>query len=155
MNARITSFFFAAGVSIATRPRQWLLGAFLVFLVFTSGVGYPGLKNESRGDKLWFPADTQAQDDLRYVDQYYGAEARFGEVILKPKDGGSALRPAVLASLRSLVDAIEATAVQWDGATLAWDDQCSRSARRAPSRTSRRRSPPPPTTTRRRRSSPS
>ena len=124
VNARITSFFFAAGVSIATRPRQWLLGAFLVFLVFTSGVGYPGLKNESRGDKLWVPADTQAQDDLRYVDQYYGAEARFGEVILKPKDGGSALRPAVLASLRSLVDAIEATAVQWDGATLAWDDQC-------------------------------
>ena len=33
VNARITSFFFAAGVSIATRPRQWLLGAFLVFLV--------------------------------------------------------------------------------------------------------------------------
>ena len=124
INGVITGFFFKVGFSIAHSPRKWLIGTFLVFLVFASGVAYPGLTNENRGDKLWVPADTQAQDDLKYVDGYYGSEARFGEVIVKPADGGDALRPAILAAALVVVARIEAATVEWDGATLAWTDQC-------------------------------
>ena len=124
INGAITGFFFKVGFSVARSPRKWLIGTFLVFLVFASGVAYPGLTNENRGDKLWVPADTQAQDDLKYVDGYYGSDARFGEVIVKPSDGGDALRPAIVAAMLTVVARIEAAAVEWDGATLAWNDQC-------------------------------
>jgi hypothetical protein len=33
-----------------------------------------GLKNENRGEKLWVPANTQAQADKRFVDSYFGSE---------------------------------------------------------------------------------
>ena len=124
INGAITGFFFKVGFSVAHSPRKWLIGTFLVFLVFASGVAYPGLTNEYRGNKLWVPADTQAQDDLKYVDGYYGSDARFGEVIVKPSDGGDALRPAIVAAMLTVVARIEAAAVEWDGATLAWTDQC-------------------------------
>ena len=138
INGAITGFFFKVGFSVARSPRKWLIGTFLVFLVFASGVAYPGLTNENRGDKLWVPADTQAQDDLKYVDGYYGSDARFGEVIVKPSDGGDALRPAIVAAMLTVVARIEAAAVEWDGATLAWNDQCFKTGPRAPSRTSAR-----------------
>ena len=124
INGAITGFFFKIGLSIGCNPRKWLVGTFLVFLVFASGVVYPGLTNENRGDKLWVPADSQAQDDLKYVDGYYGSEARFGEVIVKPADGGEALRPAIVAAMLTVVARIEAATVQWEGATLTWREQC-------------------------------
>ena len=126
INSTMTGFFFKVGFSIARSPRKWLIGTFLMFLVFASGIAYPGLTNENRGDKLWVPADTQAQDDLKYVDRYYGSEARFGEVIVKPSDGGDALRPEILAAMLTVVARIEAATVEWDGATLGWTDQCFR-----------------------------
>ena len=141
INGAITGFFFKVGFSVARSPRKWLIGTFLVFLEFASGVAYPGLTNETRGDKLWVPADTQAQDDLKYVDGYYGSDARFGEVIVKPSDGGDALRPAIVAAMLTVVARIEAAAV--NGTARRWRGtiESSRRAPRAPSRTSARFSP--------------
>ena len=124
VNGAITGFFYSTGLSIGRNPRKWAFATFFVAVIFGAGIGFPGITNESRGDKLWVPADTEAQDDLKYVDQYYGPEARFGEVILKPTDGGDALRPTILDALATLVAGVEATTVEWEGATLSWEDQC-------------------------------
>ena len=124
VNGAITGFFYSTGLSIGRNPRKWAFATFFVAVIFGAGIGFPGITNESRGDKLWVPADTEAQDDLKYVDQYYGPEARFGEVILKPADGGDALRPTILDALATLVAGVEATTVEWEGATLSWEDQC-------------------------------
>ena len=124
VNGALTGFFFRVGLSIGTTPRKWLVGTFLVFLVFTTGVAYPGLTNENRSEKLWVPSDTQAQKDLTYVDGLYGSDARFGEVIVKPADGESALRPEIFEKMKTLVARIEAATVEWDGKTLTWSDQC-------------------------------
>lgn len=121
INGALTGFFFKVGLSIGHNPRKWLFGTFLVFLIFTTGVAYPGLTNENRSDKLWVPADTQAQKDLTYVDGYYGSDARFGEVIIKPVDGGDALRPAIITALATLILRIQAATVEYDGLTLTWD----------------------------------
>ena len=117
VNGAITGFFYSTGLSIGRNPRKWAFATFFVAVIFGAGIGFPGITNESRGDKLWVPADTEAQDDLKYVDQYYGPEARFGEVILKPADGGDALRPTILDALATLVAGVEATTVEWEGAT--------------------------------------
>ena len=124
INGAITGAFFSLGHGIAASPRKAALCALALCLVCAGGIGYPGLENESRSEKLWIPADTQAQDDKAYVDNYFGTEARFGEVIIKRADGTSVLTPATLNSMQTLVDKIEAASVVYDGATISWTDQC-------------------------------
>ena len=124
VNHALTGGFFRLGYSVAKNPYKYALGSFLICLMLTVGIFAPGLTNENRSDKLWVPSDTQAQDDNKYVSQFYGAEARFGEVIVKKAGGGDVLDPAVFAAVKTLVDRIEATSMQWDGATIGWQDQC-------------------------------
>ena len=56
-----TGGFYRLGYNIGKKPRMTIGFTFLLTLLFALGMGFPGLKNESRGDKLWVPTDTQAQ----------------------------------------------------------------------------------------------
>lgn len=124
MNGALMGFYFKLGFSIGSRPRSWALGTLILCLLLTTGIFMPGLKNENRGEKLWVPSDTQAQADKRFVDTYYGSEARFGEVIIKATGGGNVLEPTVFAGLATLVAGIEATSIVYEGTDITWDDQC-------------------------------
>ena len=124
VNGALTGAFFRLGYSVAKNPYKYALSSFIVCLLLTVGIFAPGLTNENRSDKLWVPSDTQAQDDNKYVSSHYGAEARFGEIIVKKAGGGDVLDPAVFAAVRTLVDGIEATSMTWGGETIGWEDQC-------------------------------
>jgi predicted RND superfamily exporter protein len=115
VNGALTGAFFRLGYSVAKNPYKYALSSFIVCLLLTVGIFAPGLTNENRSDKLWVPSDTQAQDDNKYVSSHYGAEARFGEVIVKKAGGGDVLDPAVFAAVKTLVDGIEATSMTWGG----------------------------------------
>jgi len=124
MNSALTGAYFTLGYNVGKRPRTTVALALLLCIILSAGIGYPGLKNESRGDKLWVPGNTQAQADKRYVDSYFGADARFGEVIIKKAGGGDVLDPAVFAGVATLVNAIQATSIMWQGENITWDKQC-------------------------------
>jgi len=126
MNGNLMGAYFRLGYSIGSRPRSWIAGALVLCLLLTIGNFAPGPKNENRGEKLWVPAGTQAQDDKVFVDSLYGSTARFGDVIVKVPGGGDALEPKIFALLATLVARIEATSIMWDGKNITWEEQCYR-----------------------------
>ena len=58
VNGAITGFFYSTGLSIGRNPRKWAFATFFVAVIFGAGIGFPGITNESRGDKLWVPRPT-------------------------------------------------------------------------------------------------
>ena len=65
---------------VSCRPCASVCTFFLCILL-AGGLGFPGLANESRGDKLWVPTNTQAQADKSFVDQHYGNGVRAVQVV--------------------------------------------------------------------------
>ena len=124
VNGRLMGFFYNMGYSIGTRPISWALVTLLLCIILSAGIAFPGLKNENRGEKLWVPSDTEAQDDKVFVDSYYGSEARFGEVIVKAEGGGNVLTPIIFGQVATLVAGIEATSIMYEGKNVTWNDQC-------------------------------
>lgn len=57
----MTSFFSTLGRLVAKRPYLTLLLSIIVVILGMSGISV--IEEESRGDKLWLPSNTQAQDD--------------------------------------------------------------------------------------------
>jgi len=49
----LTGGFYRLGYNIGKKPRMTIGFTFLLTLLLALGMGFPGLKNESRGDKLW------------------------------------------------------------------------------------------------------
>lgn len=61
VESRMKSFFSTLGRLVAKRPYLTLLLSLFVIILGTSGISV--IEEESRGDKLWLPSDTRAQDD--------------------------------------------------------------------------------------------
>ena len=122
LNGTLMGSYYKMGYAIGSRPMRWVVATLLLCILFASGV--MNLKNENRSEKLWVPGDTQAQDDKVFVDNYYGSEARFGEVIVQKAGGGDVLNPTVFAALATLVSKIESTSIIYDGKNITWEDQC-------------------------------
>ena len=118
--------FYALGRASASRPWTMIACTVVLCVIFSGGVGYPGLKNENRGDRLWVPTDTPAQDDKTFVDTYYGAETRFAQAILTKTDGSNVLTPEGLTALRTVATGVSAVSITWEGATYGYNDHCYR-----------------------------
>jgi len=117
--------FDALGRMSAEKPWR-VIGASAAFcLVCAVGLGAPGLTNENRGDKLWVPDGTPAQADKALVDEHYGKETRFAQLILKSTTvGANVLTPEGLAALEDIASQVRATSIEWDGSTYAFTDHC-------------------------------
>lgn len=61
IESRMTGFFSRLGEIVATHPYKTLAIAFIAVIIGGSGISI--LEEESRGDKLWLPSDTRAQND--------------------------------------------------------------------------------------------
>jgi hypothetical protein len=84
-------------------------------------------QTENRGEKLWVPSGTVAQENKEYVEQYFGSNARVEQFLLKFSDGDSVLSPDAFDAafaLHNKVVAVEADNPEAVGETLTWDNYC-------------------------------
>lgn len=102
IDRRLRMVFFRLGYFIAHRP--WLI--ILVMLVISLGAvaGVLRLKSESRGEKLWVPQGSRAQDEKRVVDAKFGSYRRFSQLLFVGKNDGDDI--GTRAALLSLVDVL-------------------------------------------------
>jgi len=126
MNAALGGFYHRLGLSVGGSPYITVVCTFFLCILLAGGLGFPGLANESRGDKLWVPTNTQAQADKRFVDQHYGNGARIGLVISSDPDGGDVLTPKFMNNLKSLYDELQTVTAEYGNMTLTWENQCHR-----------------------------
>ena len=61
IESRMTGFFSSLGRAVANSPGRTVLLSFIGVIIGMSG--FRILETESRGDKLWLPTGTRAQDD--------------------------------------------------------------------------------------------
>lgn len=106
----IERFFQRTGSFIGNRP-WWLMLASIVVLVICL-VGLTQFEEENRGEKLWVPGGTQAQEDKDFVEDNYLKFARFQQVLLSriPRGDNVLTREAFdkLLELHNKVIAVEA-----------------------------------------------
>ena len=119
--------FYALGRLSARYPWRMIAASWMFAVLLASGLGARGLKNENRSEKLWVPSNTQAQGDKTYVDTYYGSETRFAQVVLKSTTAGeNILTPAGLDALNTVITAVRAASITWEGSTYSYNDHCYR-----------------------------
>jgi Niemann-Pick C1 protein len=117
--------FDSLGRMSAAKPWRVIGASALFCLACAAGLGAPGLTNENRGDKLWVPDGTPAQADKALVDEHYGKETRFAQLILKSTTvGANVLTPEGLAALENVASQVRATSIEWEGSTYAFTDHC-------------------------------
>ena len=127
VNNALGAKFYALGRLSASYPWRVIAASLTFALILAVGLGVPGLKNENRSEKLWVPTNTQAQSDKAYVDTYYGSETRFAQVILKSKTAGeNILTPAGFTALNTLITAVRAAKITWEGSAYTYSDHCYR-----------------------------
>jgi len=118
---RVDSFFNAKflkiGSFIGRRPGVSI--AMSLLLVVVCGAGFSQMKSESRGDKLWIPQGTRAQQDEAKYTVHFPPLVRVNDMLLEAKasDSGGALTKEFLAAAIDLHVKIEALSFKGDNLT--------------------------------------
>jgi len=119
--------FYTLGRFAARYPWRMISASLFVTLILSIGLAFPGLKNENRGEKLWVPTNTQAQEDKVFVSANFGSETRFAQVILRSStSGANVLTPAGLDALNTVVNNVRAASITWQGGAYGYNLHCYR-----------------------------
>jgi len=128
----VAAGYARVGALAGTRP-WWVIGGCVVLMLVMAS-GFAGFKNETRPDKLWVPASSQAQDDKAFVEDNFTKGSRVVVAQLVARDGASdVLVPETMARLeevRAATAAVTATATVAGaaGVAVAYDTACSENA---------------------------
>jgi len=90
--------FYRIGLFVGTRPCT-SIGLTMLFILVCMG-GFSQLKAESRGDKLWIPQGTVAQDDQASFNSYFPPLSRMEMVMLEAKSGSMVDKKALIAAMK-------------------------------------------------------
>ncbi|CAM9184613.1 unnamed protein product, partial [Scytosiphon promiscuus] len=123
----MTNFFSRLGELVALNPGRTVLLALVGVVIGLSGV--TTLETESRGDKLWVPDTSRAQDDYATYLSYFPKDGRENLVIAVPSDGGSdALSKDNLVRALELFQQVSSIAITYEGVEYSFEDLCVESA---------------------------
>eukprot|EP00903_Cladosiphon_okamuranus_P017671 g16272.t1 len=126
IESRMNGFFSRLGELVAVHPGKTVLLALIGCMVGMSG--FTVLEQESRGDKLWVPTGTRAQEDFAAYLSYFPKEGRQNLVIAVPSDGGNVLTKANLGRALELFEEISTITATVDGQEYSFTDLCVESA---------------------------
>lgn len=121
----MSGFFSKLGRGVGINPGRTLILALIGCLIGMSG--FSVIENESRGDKLWLPTGTRAQDDWASYIQYFGREGREEHVITVPSDGGNVLTKENLVRAMDLFTGISEITIAYEGSDYSFEDLCVQS----------------------------
>eukprot|EP00241_Pyramimonas_parkeae_P004525 CAMPEP_0114239316 /NCGR_PEP_ID=MMETSP0058-20121206/8394_1 /TAXON_ID=36894 /ORGANISM="Pyramimonas parkeae, CCMP726" /LENGTH=882 /DNA_ID=CAMNT_0001351487 /DNA_START=50 /DNA_END=2698 /DNA_ORIENTATION=- len=132
LNQTLSNGFYKVGMFVGTRPLASLCTALLITI--SCGMGLIELVRvgeETRDDKLWVPDNSQAQDDKKFVEKYYGNEFRVAVFTSNTnKDTEEAtgskniLQPTVFDELYTTWKVMQNVSVEYNGTTLFLNDVC-------------------------------
>ena len=122
----ISGFFNAVGSFVGRNPLKAIALCFL--LTALCGIGFLRFKTENRGDELWVPQGTTAEEETNQYEIYFASTSRFNNLILQGKASTSnnvLSKDALLDALR-LHKAIATGVSTVDGEDYTLPDLCTR-----------------------------
>eukprot|EP00752_Nemacystus_decipiens_P002680 g2506.t1 len=123
---KMNAFFSRLGELVAIYPGRTVLLALVGCMIGISGISV--LEEESRGDKLWVPTGTRAQEDQATYNSYFPKEGRQNLVIAVPAGGGNVLTKQNLQRALELFQKISAISITFEGQEYAFADLCIESS---------------------------
>eukprot|EP00752_Nemacystus_decipiens_P003771 g3472.t1 len=126
IESRMNAFFSRLGELVAIHPGKTVVLALIGCMIGMSG--FSVLEEESRGDKLWVPTGTRAQDDYGTYLSFFPKDGRQNLIIAVPSDGGNALTKENLMRALDLFEAVSDITVTVEGQEYTFADLCVESA---------------------------
>eukprot|EP00549_Striatella_unipunctata_P000485 CAMPEP_0118715154 /NCGR_PEP_ID=MMETSP0800-20121206/26691_1 /TAXON_ID=210618 ORGANISM="Striatella unipunctata, Strain CCMP2910" /NCGR_SAMPLE_ID=MMETSP0800 /ASSEMBLY_ACC=CAM_ASM_000638 /LENGTH=902 /DNA_ID=CAMNT_0006621239 /DNA_START=79 /DNA_END=2787 /DNA_ORIENTATION=- len=121
----IAGFFKRIGSFVGSRPRLTIFLAIL--LTIFCGGGFVRWETENRGEKLWVPQDTTAEQETEDYQSYFASTSRFNTMLISPASGDNILTKGNLEEAMKMHLAIETGVANVDGIDYALADLCTKS----------------------------
>ncbi|CAN0219603.1 unnamed protein product [Pylaiella littoralis] len=122
IESSMSAFFSRLGELVATHPAKAVLLSLIGVMIGMSG--FSVLESESRGDKLWLPTGTRAQEDYATYLSFFPKQGRENLVIAVPSGGGDVLSKENLGRAFALFEEISAISITYEGQELSLADIC-------------------------------
>lgn len=90
-------YFYKIGFFVGSRPFS-SIGISLLFILALCA-GFSQVYSETRGDKLWIPQGTEAQDDQATFDKYFPRMSRMEDILLEAKSNSILDKPALISAM--------------------------------------------------------
>jgi Niemann-Pick C1 protein len=121
----ITAFFASVGSFAGHKPKKTI--AFAIALTVVCGAGFARWETENRGEKLWVPQDTTAEQETIMYERYFESTSRFNSIIVQSSasDTNVLEKESLLAAMR-LHQGIETKTSSVDGEDYDLLDLCTK-----------------------------
>ncbi|CAG9462334.1 unnamed protein product [Pedinophyceae sp. YPF-701] len=125
----IDKAFFKLGGLVGRNPIKVAVGVFVFVLLWLAGLAR--FTNETRSEKLWIPADSEAQDDKVFAEEQYPSIVRPQVVLMSDTSSTrNVLTKQALDQMFNVDRAVRAVAVPYTGpdgvtTTLTYANRCS------------------------------
>ncbi|EEC49912.1 predicted protein [Phaeodactylum tricornutum CCAP 1055/1] len=120
----IQGFFYSLGAFVGSKPRQ-TIGMAILFTV-VCGAGFVRFETESRGEELWVPQDTRAEQETLMYESYFNSSTRFNTMIVQAANpGGDVLTKEILLESMLMHSEIATKQAKLDGIDYGLLQLCS------------------------------
>lgn len=122
----IAGAFHRLGTQVGNRPRITILLSFVLTIIM--GAGFASWETESRGEELWVPQDTIAEQETEMFDSYYPSTSRFNQMIItsSSSSGQNVLTKERLVEAMTMHTEIATDEITVDGTTYTLTDICTK-----------------------------
>ena len=114
--------FGRLGKFVGSKPRKTI--GLAIVLTVLCGVGFLRWSTENRGEELWVPQDTDAEDETDRYQAYFAADARFNTMIIEASNGGNVLTKDTLVDAMKMHNQIATVVSTTDGMDYTLTDLC-------------------------------
>eukprot|EP00523_Entomoneis_sp_CCMP467_P014523 CAMPEP_0168780548 /NCGR_PEP_ID=MMETSP0725-20121227/8174_1 /TAXON_ID=265536 /ORGANISM="Amphiprora sp., Strain CCMP467" /LENGTH=926 /DNA_ID=CAMNT_0008830391 /DNA_START=34 /DNA_END=2814 /DNA_ORIENTATION=- len=125
VDAAIVKFFLSLGRHVGNYPRRAIVVSIVITLICAGG--FAQLETETRGEKLFVPQDTRAQEETIMFESYFPSLSRVEQILVQPSNSGdeTVLTKERLAEAMQMHMAIETGISRTDGQEYTLETLCT------------------------------